>query len=223
VFEPNITPWRRAVVGDLTSLFNFAHPDRHTRVNLPNTDSFLPSVNELAGGNVNTFIPDMGSVIIGIPQQETGVRPARALPYTLNVHAVVSGSTVTLTFYNTGAATVVFEVCSGNVADNVRTYTVSLASNWPIRGTRFLRTIFQCMVPTASSASSREALAQAPQCWMWSRTTAGTRASTIAWPATSKPERKASQIRRWEDWLLSRADLRAGYGRLTVFVLREQT
>ena len=134
VFEPNISPWRRAVVGDLTSMFNFANPIRHAPVNLPNTDSFLPSVNELSGGNVDTFIPDLGSVIIGIPQQEKGIRPARALPYEANVHATVNGSTVTLTFFNTGAATVVFEVRSGNVADNVRTYTVEpgkqLADAW---------------------------------------------------------------------------------------------
>jgi len=134
VFEPNISPWRRAVVGDLTSMFNFANPNRRTHANLPNTDGFLPPVDELAGGPTTTFIPDLGSVIIGIPQQEKGVRPARALPYELNVHAEVSASTVTLTFFNTGAATVVFEVRSGNSADNVRTYTVEsgkqLADMW---------------------------------------------------------------------------------------------
>ena len=29
VGEPNISPWRRAVAGDLTSAFDFADPDRH--------------------------------------------------------------------------------------------------------------------------------------------------------------------------------------------------
>jgi phospholipase C len=134
VFEPNISPWRRAAVGDMTSLFNFANPNRHTHVNLPNTDEFLPSIPELEGGSLNTFIPDLGSIIIGIPSQERGVRPARALPYELNVHANVSGSTVTLTFFNTGSATIVFQVRSGNPADNARTYTVEpgkqLADTW---------------------------------------------------------------------------------------------
>jgi phospholipase C len=136
IVEPNISPWRRAVVGDLTSMFNFANPNRHTQVNLPNTDSFLPSVNELAGGNVDTFIPGLGSVIIGVPQQETGVRPARALPYELNAQVTVNGSSVTLNFLNTGTATVVFQVRSGNPADNVRTYTVEpvkqLADTWSV-------------------------------------------------------------------------------------------
>ena len=134
VFEPNISPWRRAAVGDMTSLFNFANPNRHTHVNLPNTDGFLPSIPELEGGSLNTFIPDLGSIIIGVPSQEQGVRPVRALPYELNVHANVSGSTVTLTFFNTGSATIVFQVRSGNPADNVRTYTVEpgkqLADTW---------------------------------------------------------------------------------------------
>jgi phospholipase C len=56
VFERNISPWRRAVVGDLTSVFNFEHPNK-SPVQLPSTDGFLPSPFELAGGNVNTLCP----------------------------------------------------------------------------------------------------------------------------------------------------------------------
>ncbi len=54
---------------------------------LPSTTAYLPSVAELVGGNVNTFVPTLDSVIIGVPAQEKGIRPARALPYELNVHA----------------------------------------------------------------------------------------------------------------------------------------
>ena len=137
VFEPNITPWRRAVAGDLTSMFNFANPN-DKKVNLPTTSDFLPSVDELAGGNVNTFIPSLGTVTLGVPPQEQGVRPARALPYELNVNATVnaSTSTVVLTFSNTGLATVVFQVRSGNPSDLVRTYTVEpgkdLSDTWSV-------------------------------------------------------------------------------------------
>ena len=125
VFEPNISPWRRAVVGDMTSLFDFANPNRG-HVKLPGTDSFLPSIAELGGGSVPDVIPNLDTVAVGIPSQEKGIRPARALPYELNVHATVnaSNSTVLLTFTNTGGATVVFHVRSGNPADVVRTYTV---------------------------------------------------------------------------------------------------
>jgi phospholipase C len=135
VLESNISPWRRAVAGDLTSVFNFKNPNE-AHVKLTSTDGFLPSPFELAGGNVNTFVPTQSDVIIGVPAQEKGIRPARALPYEMNVHASVSASnsTVTLTFSNTGNATVVFQVRSGDAADAVRYYTVEpgkeLAGTW---------------------------------------------------------------------------------------------
>jgi phospholipase C len=140
VFERNISPWRRAVTGDLTSVFNFVNPN-DVPANLPSTDAYLPSVLELAGGNVNTFQPTLNSVIIGVPPQEQGIRPARALPYELNVHGSVnaSKSSVSLTFFNTGHATVVFQVRSGNPADPVRFYTVEpgkkLADKWNVAST----------------------------------------------------------------------------------------
>jgi phospholipase C len=135
VFERNISPWRRAVAGDLTSVFNFANPN-DAPAGLPGTTGYLPPVAELAGGNTTTFVPSLNSVIIGVPPQEKGIRPARALPYELDVQGPVnaSNSTVSLTFLNTGHATVVFQVRSGNPADPVRDYTVepgkTLTGTW---------------------------------------------------------------------------------------------
>jgi phospholipase C len=140
VTEANISPWRRAVTGDLTSVFNFVDPN-HGFVNLPPTTSFLPPVDELAGGNVNTFTPTLSSVIVGKPAQEVGLRPSRALPYELHVHASVeaASSSVVLTFVNTGRATAVFQVRSGNPSDLVRSYTVEpgkeLSDSWSVTGT----------------------------------------------------------------------------------------
>ena len=140
VREDNITPWRRAVVGDLTSAFNFATPNSG-RVHLPDTDGFLPSVFELAGGNVNDFPVTPATALVGVPGQEKGIRPARSLPYELNVWADVnaSASTVVLTFLNTGDATAVFSVRSGNPSDPVRTYTVEpgkkLTGSWSVGST----------------------------------------------------------------------------------------
>jgi phospholipase C len=137
VMEPNISPWRRKVTGDLTSCFNFADPD-NSHAKLPKTDDFLPSIPELAGNDLQTFIPSVNGVILGVPAQEKGVRPARALPYELNVQATVNpgNSTIVLTFLNTGAETVAFHVRSGNVADPVRFYTVEpgkeLMGTWNI-------------------------------------------------------------------------------------------
>src|SRR5262249_9422474 len=63
VFEPNISPWRRAVVGDLTSIFNFANPNQG-HVKLPSTDAFLPSPAELAGGGPYDFLPPPPSLTL---------------------------------------------------------------------------------------------------------------------------------------------------------------
>jgi len=143
VFEGNISPWRRAVCGDLTSVFNFKHPDDRS-VMLPSTDGFLPSVSELSGaGNPETFIPEPDDVFIGVPAQEQGVRLARALPYELDVHATVQGSTVTLQFVNSGTQGAVFQVRSGSIADLVRNYTVeagkALPGQWIVAGSYDLK------------------------------------------------------------------------------------
>jgi phospholipase C len=137
VYEQNISPWRRAVAGDLTSVFNFVNPNREL-VSLPSTAGFLPPVEQLAGGSVTTFNPTLSNVTVGLPAQEKGVRPARALPYELNVQAAVDAvnSAIDLTFLNTGRATVVFQVRSGNPADQLRNYTVEpgkqLTGSWTV-------------------------------------------------------------------------------------------
>jgi phospholipase C len=146
VYERNISPWRRAVSGDLTSVFNFKNPDRDwdddDHVRLPSTAGYLPSVSELSGaGNPPTVSITPNNVIVGVPAQEKGVRPARALPYELNVCSTVnaSSSTVELQFINNGKAGVVFQVRSGSATDPVRNYTVeagkTLSGSWTVAGT----------------------------------------------------------------------------------------
>ncbi|WIM94268.1 alkaline phosphatase family protein [Actinoplanes oblitus] len=100
VTEPNITPWRRAVAGDLTSAFDFRTPNRRP-VDLPDTTRFKPA--DL------TRQPDLVPVPPAdpaLPRQERGVRPARALPYALHADAVAD----TVELRNTGRATAVFQV-----------------------------------------------------------------------------------------------------------------
>lgn len=140
VYEANISPWRRAVSGDLTSIFNFATPNA-APAKLPSTAGYLPPQNELAGADVSTYQPSLNGLIIGVPQQEKGVRPAKALPYSLEVHASVNqaAATITLEFSNTGGMGAVFQVRSGNAADPVRNYTVEpgkkLSGTWNVAGT----------------------------------------------------------------------------------------
>jgi phospholipase C len=144
VYERNISPWRRAVCGDLTSAFNFKNPngDRgEDQVKLPSTAGFLPSVGELSGAvSPPDVVVTTADVIIGVPPQEKGIRPARALPYELNVLSVVqaSSSTVELLFVNTGKQGVVFQVRSDSTIDSVRNYTVEagkqLSGTWTVTG-----------------------------------------------------------------------------------------
>jgi phospholipase C len=144
VFERNISPWRRAVCGDLTSVFNFKNPNEdrdEDQVKLPSTDGYLPSVGELSGAvSPPDVVVTTSDVIIGVPAQERGVRPARALPYELNVHRTVqaSSTTVELDFINSGKAGAVFQVRPGSTTEPVRNYTVEpgkkLSGAWTVSG-----------------------------------------------------------------------------------------
>jgi phospholipase C len=119
LIESNITPWRRAVVGDLTSAFDFRDPNTR-RPRLPDTSSFAPP-------NTDRY-PDFDVVAPTDPQmpgQERGIKPARALPYSLQAHAAVGGDgSVRIDFRNRGRQAAVFQVWSAAPADAPRTYTV---------------------------------------------------------------------------------------------------
>jgi phospholipase C len=134
LIETNITPWRRAVVGDLTSAFDFATPNTR-RVRLPDTSSFAPK-DTLRHDDLDLIPPSNQA----LPAQEHGIRPARALPYVLHAQAVVDTTTgsVRLDFSNTGKAAVVFHVRSANSQDAPRSYTVEahkqLSGTWTIAG-----------------------------------------------------------------------------------------
>jgi len=106
VAEPNISPWRRAVCGDLTSIFDFSAPDG---AGLP---SGFPATAERAGlasalpGTVTPSAP----LQPGLARQQAGTRPSRPLPYALQVHARADAESVTLRFENSGAAGAVLHV-----------------------------------------------------------------------------------------------------------------
>jgi phospholipase C len=78
VHEPNITPWRRAICGDLTSAFDFESTKDHVP-RLPSVDGYKP-INP-APPAFHPTPPGKGSV----PVQEPGVRPSRRLGYRLDV------------------------------------------------------------------------------------------------------------------------------------------
>ncbi len=99
VMEPNISPWRRAVCGDLTSAFNFANPNNEPFPELPDTSQ----ADAIVASQIKLPKPKPPAVA-AMPKQEMGIRPARALPYELGVHARYrsGGDALSLTFANTG-------------------------------------------------------------------------------------------------------------------------
>jgi phospholipase C len=120
VIEPNITPWRRAVVGDLTSAFNFESPNDAT-VLLPSTAAYVPPDNNRHPDYVPTVPTDQA-----LPEQETGTRPARSLPYRFYVHGEVDASdeNLRLSFRNVGEAGVFLQVRSGDGQTGPWAYTI---------------------------------------------------------------------------------------------------
>ena len=133
LIESNITKWRRAVTGDLTSAFNFKSPN-DALVPLPSTASYVPPD--------NVKHPDYSPTpptALALPKQEPGVRPARAVPYELDVLGEVnfSDDTVSIHFGNTGKAAAVFQVRSGDGQHGPRTYTVgpqlSVSDSWAFK------------------------------------------------------------------------------------------
>jgi phospholipase C len=124
VHEPNITPWRRAVAGDLTSVFDFKTPHA-TVTQLPSTVAYRPPDREKH--------PDYKPAPPAeqrMPVQEAGTRSARALPYELLVGARVDRAkrAVELSFRNTGKAAAVFQVRSGDGKSGPWSYTVGPAA-----------------------------------------------------------------------------------------------
>jgi phospholipase C len=120
ILEPNITQWRRAVTGDLTTAFNFSSPNDAV-VALPSTASYQPPNQDRYPDYVPT--PPSNQAL---PGQEPGTRPARALPYELHVDGEVNFGQggIDLSFRNTGNAGAVFQVRFGDNSTAPRTYTV---------------------------------------------------------------------------------------------------
>jgi len=134
VVEPNISAWRRAVCGDLTSALDFARPDLSKLPVWP--DTLAPALRAAAlPGRTRPNPP----LVLERPRQAAGTRPSRALPYQLKVDAVVSAKrrTLALTFSNAGSAAAVFHAYDRlDLSQIPRRYTVEggrqLADVWPL-------------------------------------------------------------------------------------------
>lgn len=119
--EPNITPWRRTVCGDLSAAFDFRTQDA-TFPPLPDTSQYRAIADQQCTSQPAPTAPAQPTPI---DPQEPGVRPARALPYELHVNASVAGAaTLRIEFANRGDQGAHFTVYAANRTDGPWRYTV---------------------------------------------------------------------------------------------------
>ncbi|SOY61243.1 phosphocholine-specific phospholipase C [Cupriavidus taiwanensis] len=139
VAEPNISGFRRAVAGDLTSAFNFVSPNTNPLPQLPSRDKASADAIRTAQGVLPQVpLPPAGSQ--QMPRQDPGTRPSRALPYELHVSAREDARdqrALWLLFSNTGTAAAVFHVYDRLHLDRVpRRYMVEpgkeLHGSWDV-------------------------------------------------------------------------------------------
>ena len=110
VEEPNISPYRRAVCGDLLTAFDFKNPNTLAVSDLigKKTKSEADAIR-----NAQASLPQVLRPLSQVyPVQEVGTRLSRALPYILHSSAKVdlAAKTVKLMFSNTGTQAAVFHV-----------------------------------------------------------------------------------------------------------------
>ena len=117
--EPNITPWRRAVCGDLTSTFDFQTPNGAVP-RLPETRHYVEKVDLTARLPV-PVVP----MAPPIARQEPGQRPARPLPYDLHVSGALAKDGFHLVFANRGPVGAAFQVYAAGSEQGPWFYTVA--------------------------------------------------------------------------------------------------
>ena len=99
VEETNISEWRRAVCGDLTSVFE-SRADKVPPLPFPDKDAFIeriynakfksvPPYRSRSSAEIERYVQDPRAVS-WMPRQEPGMRPARSLPYELNAEGRLS-------------------------------------------------------------------------------------------------------------------------------------
>ncbi|HEY3868061.1 MAG TPA: phospholipase C, phosphocholine-specific [Actinocrinis sp.] len=128
VGEPNISPWRRAVCGDLTSAFDFSGEGTGLPA-LPLTGGYVPPDDDRHDSYVPT--PPANPAL---PVQEPGLRRARALPYDVAADGRVTGSgKLGITFASRGGLGAVFHVTSST--DQTGPWDYTAAAGTEITGT----------------------------------------------------------------------------------------
>jgi phospholipase C len=131
VAEPNVSPWRRAVCGDLTSAFDFGRRDEGVPA-LPDTASYLPHDHN----RHPDYVPRPPSKP-SLPRQEPGLRLAWPLPYDLAADSRIdAGPALRIDFASYGQVGANYLVASTTSPNGPWTYTVeragTLTGTWPV-------------------------------------------------------------------------------------------
>ncbi|MGO1076713.1 phosphocholine-specific phospholipase C [Inquilinus sp. CA228] len=117
---PAISPWARAVSGDLTAAFDFETPNDQAVPALPDMSGYA-AIEAASKLLPKAAPPDAPQPLF----QETGTRPSRALPYELHASARVAPEGTILTFANSGRQGAAFHVYDRLHLDRIpRRYTV---------------------------------------------------------------------------------------------------
>ncbi len=125
VREENISDWRRAVCGDLTSAFDFRTPNQDwTNLTLPSTADYLQRVAK-SRHSPNLKIPAQQSPTA----QEGPQRLARPLPYELHAHGRVADGKFWIDLVNNGAAGAAFQVYDNTDRSGPWRYTIESGKN----------------------------------------------------------------------------------------------
>ncbi|MDF3287861.1 phosphocholine-specific phospholipase C [Streptomyces silvisoli] len=130
VHEPNISPWRRAVTGDLTTAFDFSKTNPKVPT-LPDTSGYIPPDHN----RHPDYVPKLPANP-ELPKQERGLRPARPLPYDLSADSRVNAHNgqLSIDFASHGRAGATFHITSSTQQDGPWTYTVEagrhLSGSW---------------------------------------------------------------------------------------------
>jgi len=127
----SISPWRRAVSGDLTSAFDFQSPNAAALPTLPDMSNY-PAVLAAQAKLPAPVAPTAPQALY----QERGIRASRTLPYVLGTTASIDTAGIVLTFVNSGTQGAVFHVYDQLHLERIpRRYTVeagkSLNDSWP--------------------------------------------------------------------------------------------
>lgn len=134
VMETNISPWRRAICGDLTSALDFSKSDA-TLPTLPSTQAYVAQA-DLQCSRASSQTAPASTAQQVVTAQEPGTRPARALPYELHVTGQLGAQGYALTFANTGTQGAHFWVYTGDATAMPRRYTVEagkqLTDTWAL-------------------------------------------------------------------------------------------